>query len=67
MRNRIIPAVVLVLAGLALAGCYDTDPVVQIHKPGKYKGPPDPLVKKMASTQQDEIFANRFKMVQTDR
>jgi hypothetical protein len=67
MRNRIIPALVLAFAGLTLAGCYDTDPVVKLHKPGEYKGPTDPLIKKMASTQQDEIFANRFKMVQTDR
>jgi hypothetical protein len=67
MRNRIIPAVVLVLAGLALAGCYDTSPVAQkIDEPGEYKGPTDPLVAKMGS-QLDQRLAARLKMVQTDR
>jgi hypothetical protein len=67
MRNRIIPAVVLALGVLALAGCYDEPAVVELHKPGAYRGPVDPLMSKSASAQQDEILEQRFKMVQTDR
>jgi len=64
MRVR-LSAVTIVL-GLMLGGCSGEEPVT-LHKPGIYKGPPDPLIEKQRSTQQQEVLLSRFKQVQTDR
>ncbi len=58
----IIAAVVLT----ALAGCYGS-PNAQIHKPGVYKGPTDPLLAKQRDPQQQTALRERFDLGQRDR
>lgn len=67
MRHIRLAVIAAALGALLLTGCYDEGPTVAIHKPGQYKGETDPFVAKSASAQQDEILANRFRKVQTDR
>ena len=54
------------LAVLTLTGCFE-QPEVVVHEPGKYMGKEDPLLKVAGSSEQDELLAKRFQMVQTDR
>jgi hypothetical protein len=54
-------------AAVLLAGCYDEGPTVGLHEPGKYLGPKDPLLETAKSAQHEEVLAQRFKTVQTDR
>ena len=61
-RVPIVAAVVLT----ALAGCYGP-PNAQIHKPGVYKGPTDPLLAKERDPQQQTALRERFDLVQRDR
>lgn len=53
------------LAGLLLAGCYESADVT-VYEPGVYKGAQDPLLQSKADAR-SETLQKRFTMVQTDR
>lgn len=50
---------------VALTGCDKDKATVQLHEPGKYLGPTDPLAKKGATD--EEALKKRFASIQTDR
>ncbi len=52
----IVPAVI--------AGCSTESRHETMHQPGVYKGKDDPL---LAKQPQDQVLADRFKLVQADR
>lgn len=58
--------VLMLLAGLALGGCYDDGTAVVVHEPGVYKGKSDPLLATNATARADQLKA-RFNGIQTDR
>jgi len=49
-----------------LTGCDDPQSKVELHSPGKYVGPVDPLLEKSASGVNEEALKQRFAM-QRDR
>ncbi len=65
MHARIL---IVAAAGAMLlgTGCSES-PQVVLHKPGVYKGQPDPLVEKQRDPKQQEALLARFKQIQTDR
>jgi hypothetical protein len=52
---------------LLIAGCEDADLTVDLHEPGVYKGPQDPLLDAGASPEFESRLRDRFSAVQTDR
>ncbi len=65
---RFISAMALsVLCVATLTGCDDPKAQVQLHKPGKYLGPVDPLLEKSASGVNDKALKDRFTQFQRDR
>jgi hypothetical protein len=66
--GRILKIVVVCMgaAGL-LGGCYRAPNDVQLHKPGVYEGPRDPLLAVEKEPQQQKRLQERFQLVQTDR
>ncbi|MFK7965817.1 MAG: hypothetical protein AB8C46_17785 [Burkholderiaceae bacterium] len=68
MTKRFGIALVLGFAGIVtLAGCDDPRSKVQLHAPGKYLGPVDPLLEKSASGSNEEALKQRFASIQRDR
>ena len=51
---------------LLLTGCYE-EAQVQVHQPGQYMGPQDPLLKLAGTAEQNERLAKRLQAIQTDR
>ncbi|MDH3281301.1 MAG: hypothetical protein OEQ18_09245, partial [Gammaproteobacteria bacterium] len=58
-------SVVGAVAGLLLAGCYESAEVT-VYEPGVYKGAQDPLMQTKGDARA-ETLEKRFTMVQTDR
>ena len=52
---------------LATAGCYRNPSDVAAHKPGVYKGSPDPLISKLQSTQLNRALDDRAVLAFRDR
>lgn len=65
MKRIAIPALVL-LAPLALAGCYEDTTPTQ-YEPGVYKGADDPLLDKLEDEELRNQLDERFERAATDR
>lgn len=57
---------ITLISVLLLSGCFE-EPEVQLHEPGQYSGPKDPLLDVAGTSEQEERLAKRFQMIQTDR
>jgi len=68
MTKRFSFALALGILGVVtLMGCDDPRSKVQLHEPGKYIGPVDPLLEKSASGANEEALKQRFASIQRDR
>ncbi|MDH3638907.1 MAG: hypothetical protein OES09_10670 [Gammaproteobacteria bacterium] len=65
MTTKIFGIVAGALAGVLLAGCYESADVTA-YEPGVYKGAQDPLMQTKAD-ERAETLEKRFTLVQTDR
>jgi hypothetical protein len=66
MGNRLAVCTVVALALFGLSACYRS-PDVDLHSPGVYKGPSDPLLKVEGTQAQQQRLQQRFRTVQMDR
>lgn len=66
MTRNFVLGVIAAVGMLALSGCYRS-PDINLHSPGAYKGPTDPLLKLEANPQQQQKLQQRFDLVQRDR
>lgn len=63
---RKVTLTLLIVATMALGGCYESADIT-LHDPGVYRGGSDPLLAKQASPEQKARLSQRFEMGQTDR
>lgn len=66
MASTLLGLAFLILAGLAVGGCYDTSPSsVVLATPGQYKGQTDPLVGKLKpGGELDQKLQARFRLAE---
>jgi uncharacterized lipoprotein YajG len=65
MKNKARAVLGVMAASVMLTGCWE-EPTVTLHKPGEYKGSPDPLLNQQASARSEQL-QKRFELVQMDR
>ncbi len=65
--RRWVASLGLMVALVALSGCYEDPTDVHLYDPGVYKGASDPLLAKSGTESFTEALRERFEAGQTDR